>query len=129
MDVNKIQFPDQSFHLVVSIGPRLYGFRDEFTGYELLKEIRRILHRGGEFHIFGNYENPWFNMEMGIKEGQQMFKRIARRTGFTMCSFLQPLRFHPWHSLFKDGEHSVITINCGGRQLKTPSHFHLLTKK
>jgi hypothetical protein len=129
IDVTKIQFPERSFHFVISIGPKYYGFRNEFTGYELLKEIRRILLKGGEFHIFGNYENPWFNMYMGSKDGQKIFKRVVKKTGFKLLNFFQPIKLHPWYGIFRGNTYPITTLSCLGKYLKPPTHFHLLAKK
>jgi ubiquinone/menaquinone biosynthesis C-methylase UbiE len=123
-----MQLPDRSFHFVVSIGPREYGFRNQFTAFELLKEVFRVLKAGGELHVFGNYENPWFNMDMNSTEGQKRFRTVSRTAGFRVIARLQPIAKHPWYGLFRD-EQRIITINCRGKMLKSPTHFHLLKKK
>jgi len=129
LDATDIQLPNQSFHFVVSVGARRYGFRNEFTAFELLKEVHRVLTADGEFHVFGNYENAWFNMDMGSTNGRRVFRRVARRTGFRVHKYLQPIKYHPWYTILKNSHSRIVTINCQGSELKPPSHFHLLASR
>ena len=128
MNALTLPIASDTVHLVVSIGPRGYGFRNGCTAKAFLSEMARVLRKGGELLVMGSYVNPWFNLNLGSREGRRLVGRLARQAGLRTVNYLLPLGKHPVSSLLRDTKGRAVQYRTNGKPLRPPSNLHRFAK-
>ena len=128
MNALALPIDNDTVHIVVSIGPRGYGFRNDRTAEMFLSEIGRVLCEGGELLIMGSYVNPWFNLELGSRKGRRRAGQLARAAGLRLANYLQPLGRHALGTIVRGNSNKVIQHRTTGQPLRPPSCLHRFVK-
>jgi len=127
-DVHALPLRGCGVHLVVAIGPRQYGFRNEETARMFLREVARVLTIGGELLVLGTYVNPWFNFDLGSRGGRRRVGAIARIAGLRLVNYLMPLGRHPIARVLRQRNKQLVQHRTDGRRLRPPSYLHRFVK-
>jgi hypothetical protein len=129
MDVHALPVRSASLHIVIAIGPKGYGFWREWTTRRFLSEVSRVLAPSGELIVIGRFVNPWFNPELGSKQGRRYVRAVATEVGLRVADFLTPLGRHPIALVFRIRGNRFIQRTTTGKKLGVPCCFHRFVKR
>jgi len=129
LDVHRPALTNNSVHVIVSIGPKGYGFRNESATFRFLAEMCRILVTGGDLLMIGRFMNPWFNPQIGSLAGRRHVRSICRKVGFRVVNLLTPLGTHPIAAVFRMPGDPFIQRSWTGERLGTPTLYHRFVKR
>ncbi len=129
LDANCLSVRSSSVHVIVAIGPRNYGFRNESTARRFLGEASRVLKLRGELIVIGRFVNPWFNPGLGSRRAREYMRKTSREVGLRVANFLTPLGEHPLAVILRIRGNRFIQRSTEGKKLGPPSYFHRFVKR
>jgi SAM-dependent methyltransferase len=129
MNALALPIDNDTVHVVVSVGPRGYGFRNDQTAEMFLSEIGRVLRDGGELLVMGSYVNPWFNLDMGSRKGRRRMGQLARHAGLRLVNYLRPFGRHAVGAIIRGNGQKIIQHRTTGQAPRPPSSLHRFVKE
>ncbi len=128
MDAESLPLRSGSIDLIVSVGPRGYGFRSEHTAAAFLQEASRVLAVGGELIVIGSFVNPWFNLRLGSRGTRRAIGQIGTALGLRMANYLLPLGRHAISVVFRGKAGRIVQHRTSGEVLGPPAYLHRFIK-